>query len=96
MQIRKIDNLGRIVIPIDIRKKLNVTSNDELEIYLQDNDIIIHKISQTSFDLEENIRKFIKCNYGNENDQILITEKNLFEISNMLDNYVRKNMGVRK
>ena len=96
MQIRRIDNLGRIVIPIDIRKKLNVTSNDELEIYLRDNDIIIRKIPQTSFDLEENIRKFIKCNYGNENDRILITEKNLFEISNILDNYVRKNMGVRK
>lgn len=41
--IRKIDNLGRIVIPMDIRKALEIKEWDELRIYLDDNTIKIEK-----------------------------------------------------
>ena len=30
--IKRIDNLGRIVLPKDVRKKLKIKENDELEI----------------------------------------------------------------
>lgn len=33
--IRKIDELGRIVIPIEIRTKLNIKEKDQMEIYVE-------------------------------------------------------------
>lgn len=41
--VRKIDDLGRIVIPKEIRNTLNVRNNDELEIFIEEDKIILKK-----------------------------------------------------
>ena len=41
--IRKIDDLGRIVVPIELRNKLNINLKDEVEIYVEKSSIIIKK-----------------------------------------------------
>lgn len=41
--IRKIDNLGRIVIPAEIRKQLEIDDNTNLKIEVEDNKIVISK-----------------------------------------------------
>ena len=41
--IRKIDSLGRIVIPMDIRKALNLSSGDDIEINITGESILIKK-----------------------------------------------------
>ncbi|MBQ4037540.1 MAG: AbrB/MazE/SpoVT family DNA-binding domain-containing protein [Clostridia bacterium] len=41
--IRKIDNLGRIVIPMDFRKALEIQEWDELAISLRENEVVIRK-----------------------------------------------------
>lgn len=46
---RKIDELGRIVIPKEIRNYLNINNNDCLAIEIKDNSIVLTK----EFDLEE-------------------------------------------
>jgi len=49
--IKKIDELGRIVIPKDIRKSLSIKTNDSLEIGINGNTINIEKnISIKNFD----------------------------------------------
>lgn len=40
--VRKMDELGRIVIPKEIRKNLNITEGDALEIYV-DGDVVLLK-----------------------------------------------------
>ena len=40
---RCVDELGRIVIPKEIRKKLDITSETPLEIHLEGNTIIMQK-----------------------------------------------------
>ena len=48
---------GRVVIPIDIRKKLNLKIGDELIITLSnDNDIILHSPKQSLSKLQNLIR----------------------------------------
>ena len=44
--IRRIDELGRIVIPKEIRKNLRIKNGDSLEVYLEDNSVILKKYSQ--------------------------------------------------
>ena len=41
--LRKIDGLGRIVIPMEIRNKLNIAQNDPLEIHVEGNSIVVRK-----------------------------------------------------
>ncbi len=41
--IRKIDALGRIVLPKEIRTTLNINNNDELEIFVDEDRIILQK-----------------------------------------------------
>ena len=40
---RKIDELGRVVLPIEIRRSLNIDVTDSLEILLDGQDIIMRK-----------------------------------------------------
>ena len=44
--IRRIDELGRIVIPKEIRKSLRIKNGDNLEILLEGENIILRKYSQ--------------------------------------------------
>lgn len=43
-QIKRIDELGRIVIPKDIRKRLSIRTNDSLEIGLDGDKIVLNKM----------------------------------------------------
>ena len=45
--IRKVDELGRIVLPIELRRVLDIAERDELEIFTQNDQIILQKY-QTS------------------------------------------------
>lgn len=41
--VRKVDELGRIVLPIELRRTLDIAERDPLEIYIEGNDTIILK-----------------------------------------------------
>ncbi|MCI7691963.1 MAG: AbrB/MazE/SpoVT family DNA-binding domain-containing protein [Oscillospiraceae bacterium] len=43
--VRKVDELGRIVIPIELRRNLDIDEKDSLEIYVEDDHIILKKYS---------------------------------------------------
>lgn len=41
--VRKVDELGRIVIPIELRRALDIAIKDALEIYVNEDEIILKK-----------------------------------------------------
>ena len=41
--VRKVDELGRIVLPIELRRTLDIVEKDALEIYVDGNHIILKK-----------------------------------------------------
>jgi transcriptional pleiotropic regulator of transition state genes len=41
--VRKIDNLGRMVIPIELRKTMSIDKKDPMEIFVDGNKIILRK-----------------------------------------------------
>lgn len=41
--VRKVDELGRIVLPIELRRTLDISEKDMLEIYVGDSSIILKK-----------------------------------------------------
>ena len=41
--VRRIDDLGRIVLPIEIRKNLNIGNRDAVEIFIDEDKVILKK-----------------------------------------------------
>ena len=41
--VRKVDELGRIVLPIELRRTLDISEKDALEIYVEGDSIILRK-----------------------------------------------------
>ena len=41
--VRKVDELGRIVLPIEIRRTLDIGEKDALEIYVEGSSVILKK-----------------------------------------------------
>lgn len=41
--VRRVDELGRIVLPIELRRTLDITERDSLEIYVDGSSIILKK-----------------------------------------------------
>lgn len=41
--IRKVDDLGRIVLPIELRRTLDIAERDELEIFMESGRIVLQK-----------------------------------------------------
>ncbi|SDC47812.1 MULTISPECIES: AbrB/MazE/SpoVT family DNA-binding domain-containing protein [unclassified Candidatus Frackibacter] len=41
--VRKVDDLGRVVIPVELRRTLHIETKDPLEIYVDDDKIIFKK-----------------------------------------------------
>lgn len=41
--VRKVDELGRVVLPIELRRSLDIDEKDAVEIFVDDNKIILRK-----------------------------------------------------
>ena len=44
--IRKVDELGRVVFPIEIRNKFEIAEKDPIEIYVEGSSIVLKKFEQ--------------------------------------------------
>lgn len=94
---KKLDNLGRVVIPQGFRKQLNLKSDDFIEIDFIGHEIIIKKsIFKNRFDYI--IEKILIPLYKSYNYTILLTDKDKvlyainkkiigFSITNVIENY---------
>ncbi len=41
--VRRVDELGRVVLPIELRRTLGINEKDSLEIYVDENQIVLKK-----------------------------------------------------
>jgi len=47
--VRKVDELGRIVLPIEMRRTLDIAEKDALEIYVEGSSVILKKSNPAAF-----------------------------------------------
>ena len=63
--VRKVDELGRVVLPIELRRTLDIDIKDSIEIYVEDSKIILKKYEPT-------------CIFCGESDNVIsFEEKNI-------------------
>lgn len=60
--VRKIDNLGRLVIPIEFLRKLGIDKLTEVEIFSTNDEIVVRKYNEKD-NLERDFDNLI-CKYG--------------------------------
>ncbi len=99
--VKKIDELGRIVIPKDIRKNLKIHNGDVLKIAAQGDRIELVKYSETTIELG-NIKKIYESFIEIYPLDIIFTDRdniilsNLVFTSTILDESIRKIIGERE
>ena len=102
--IRRIDDLGRIVIPKEIRKNLKINEGDSLEIYVDDSNVIFKKYSildnMISFSTKLADSFYKVYNQGiiiTDNDKIIATSKNMITyLSKELASNIKDKISSRK
>lgn len=70
---RRIDDLGRIVIPKEIRKNLKIKENEVLEIFINNDEIILKKFSPFN-DSEKVLSDYIKVINDMTGNDVIITD----------------------
>lgn len=85
--VRKTDQLGRIVIPMELRKKLGIGENDPLEIFVEEDMIILKKYQH---DLTCVITGTISNdNLSLANGQIVLSREGAEQLKKELQNYLQ-------
>ena len=76
--VRRIDDLGRIVIPKEIRRTLRIRERDALEIFTdRDGEVILKKYSPIA-DLEDFAQEYAESLYGSTKHVCIISDRDTF------------------
>ena len=58
--VRRIDDLGRVVIPKEIRRRMNIREGEPLEIFIEDKKVIFQKYIPSEENLSEASAEWVK------------------------------------
>ena len=100
--IRKVDDLGRIVIPIEIRKNLNIRVGENLEFLFNEDSIILKKRSLTKQyiglmnDIEKSLSSIIDGEYIITDREKIIFSSNHNLMNVVLDYNILKYLSINE
>lgn len=84
--VRKIDELGRIVIPKEIRKSLNIRNGEDVQIFIRDEEIVLKKYKKL-LSIKDYAKKYIYSFKKLTDSTIFITDKEKIIVSSV-DNLI--------
>ena len=94
--VRRVDDLGRIVIPREIRKSIGIKEGDPLEIFVDGRTVMLEKYQPSAKDLAEDCVKFVNkvrnsiafigC-YGDVTTVVLKNDKSATVVKHPNDTY---------
>ncbi len=73
--VRRIDDLGRVVIPREIRRTLRIREGDPLEIFIEDGGILFKKYSPVG-ELTKFVQEYANSLYKTTGRYVFITDTN--------------------
>lgn len=92
--IRKIDELGRIVVPKEIRKNLNIRNGEDVQIYVEDDKIVLkkyqkmHSIKESAQMYLDIISKFVRGDVYVTDKERVIASSNKKYLNDVIDSKV--------
>lgn len=90
---RRIDELGRIVVPKEIRYNLGIRDGEPLEIFIEDDEIIIKKYSKID-NIKDITKRYIDIIYDITNISVLVSDREkIIACSNNLNDKEDSKLG---
>ena len=92
--VRRVDDLGRIVIPKEIRRTLRIRDGEALEIFVDSEMIALKKFSKMT-DMSDVAKELVEIINNNINKTVLITDRDNFIAASgtLKKNYIDKNIS---
>jgi len=93
--VRRIDDLGRVVIPKEIRRTLRIREGDPLEIFVdRDGEVILKKYSPIS-ELSDFAKEYAEALYDSLGNPVLICDRDSYiaVAGGSKKDYLNKNIG---
>ena len=72
--VRRIDDLGRIVLPKELRRTMRIKEGESLEIYIDGLDQIILKKYSPVQNMDAFINEFVESLYSTNKKDIIVTD----------------------
>lgn len=91
--IRRVDELGRIVIPKEIRKSFKIRESEALEIFVEENDRIVLKKYEPLYNLRGLASSYIEALKKNTNFDIVICDTKRIIATSGLKEYLYKDIN---
>lgn len=92
--VRRMDDLGRVVIPKEVRKNLHIREGDPLELYILDNAVVFKKYKSNSSDELFAIASAIKDDVYM--DESIERRSKIFEIANQIHDIAKTLQGLEE
>ena len=87
--VRRIDDLGRIVLPKELRRTMRIKEGDSLEIFLDANDKIVLKKYSAIQNLNTFVNEFVESMYSsNKKDMIVTDNEKIVAQAGNIDKYI--------
>ncbi|GAB6098158.1 stage V sporulation protein T [Halanaerocella petrolearia] len=91
--VRKIDNLGRVVIPKEIRTKMKINNGNTLEIFVDEDDTVVLKKYSPVKELG-NLKSYIDTLEETTDCNVIIVDTDkIVETSSLLEEYKGHSLG---
>lgn len=66
--VRRVDDLGRVVIPKEIRRSMGIREGEPLEIYLENDAVMFRRYSYNLVKEVERVAELIECNCNTDRE----------------------------
>lgn len=84
---RKIDDLGRLVIPMEIRKELKINNGDSVNIEVVDNKVVVTNTNEINYkEIVEEIKDYVNRCYLTIDGEKVVYKEDIEELIEEFEN----------
>ena len=82
--VRRVDDLGRVVIPKEIRRSMGIREGEPLEIYLENDAVVFRRYSYNLVKEVERVAELIECNCNADRETMADISRMLSTIAELV------------
>ena len=82
--VRRVDDLGRVVIPKEIRRSMGIREGEPMEIYLENDAVMFRRYSYNLVKEVERVAELIECNCNADRETMADISRMLSTIAELV------------
>ena len=82
--VRRVDDLGRVVIPKEIRRSMGIREGEPMEIYLENDAVMFRRYSYNLVDEVKRVAELIECNCNADSETMADISRMLSTVAELV------------